>query len=54
MDQPPNLNIENDQKTEKRKFKATIVDTTDLMQDQAIDVGNEKMTMKAIETTDRA
>ena len=31
--------------TEKKKFTAAIVDTTDLMRAQAVDVGNEKMTI---------
>jgi hypothetical protein len=34
-------------KKEVKKFKAAIVDTTDLMRKQAEDVGNEKMTIEA-------
>jgi len=50
MDHPPKPNSENDSKTlpkkELKKFTATLVDTTDLMKKQAIDVGNEKMTIE--------
>lgn len=46
MDKIPNLTTPDEPIKEKRKFTATIVDTTDLMKDQATDVGNEKMTME--------
>jgi len=41
----PQPTVVKDPVIEKKKFTATIVDTTDLMQAQAIDVGNEKMTI---------
>jgi hypothetical protein len=47
MEKGPNLTATDEIKKEKRKFTATIVDTTDLMKEQATDVGNEKMTMEA-------
>lgn len=34
-------------KKEKKKFTATVVDITDLMKSQSVDVGNERMTMEA-------
>jgi len=36
----------NEKQKEKKKFTATVVDITDLMKSQSIDVGNEKMTME--------
>ena len=46
MEQPPNQNLNTAEK-QQRKFKATIVDATDLMRSQAEDIGNAKMTMEA-------
>ncbi len=47
MEKGPNLTTTDGPKIEKRKFTATIVDITDLMKEQATDIGNEKMTMEA-------
>lgn len=46
-EQFPKIKTPEESEIEKKKFTAAIIDTTDLMKEQAIDVGNEKMTMKA-------
>ena len=47
MEKMPTANNVEEPIKQKKVFKAAIVDVTELMKDQAIDVGNEKMTIEA-------